>query len=111
MSKTAKINSDLYDAMLKEYYESVEQWAKRNNYPMSEHAIDIASKILAHRDKALPYPPGGFIHCFLSNDFEGVMTNIGSTLKPHLFNIFKAWYNIDSYEIKFKYFPEKTGLE
>ncbi len=103
--------SSPYDAMLKDYYEIVANWAKEQNVMMSSHAIEVASKILAHRDKALPYPPGGFIQAFLDNNLERTVSQMGSTLRPFFWEIFKAWYNIDSYYIRFKHFPEKTGIE
>jgi hypothetical protein len=103
--------SNPYEIMLKDYRELVCEWAQEYNYVLSEHAIDIASKILAHRDKALPYRPGSFIQAFLDNNLEKTVKCMGPELKPYFWTIFWAWHGIYSYHIKLRHFPEEEEID
>lgn len=87
-------------AMYMKYVEIVREWEKRNNVSFSEHSRNITAKILAHRDGAYTHPPSSFIQHFLDNNFRGVMNSMDDDIRHHLFNIYRAWYNIDSYHIK-----------
>lgn len=90
-------------AMYVKYYNLVDNWAKQNNVTFSEHAKVIAVKILGHRDGAYKHEPSSFIKYFLENNFRGVMQSMDDDIKNHLFNIYRVWYNVDSYHIKQEY--------
>lgn len=102
MDMTEKI-AILQIGMFVKYVNIVRDWEKQNNVSFSDHARNIAAKILAFRDGAYTHEPSSFIKHFLDNNFRGIMQSIDDDLKNHLFNIYKVWYNIDSYYIKQEY--------
>ena len=97
------MNEALEKQMTQEYVDLVKEWAGRNNYPMSDQSMRTAAKVLMHRDKALDYPPGHFIQALLDNDLRGVMSRADDDSWKNFTYIYRAWYNIDAYHLKWKY--------
>lgn len=91
------------DIMKQEYADLVKQWAARNDYEMSERSINMAAKVLMHRDDVLDYDPGQFIQALFSNDLRGVMNRADEDTWKHFKYIYQAWYNVDSSHIACKY--------
>jgi len=97
------MQEELHDLMVADYHQTVQNWANKTGNDMNEAAIDIAAKILMHRDDVLGYPPGHFVSAFLNNDFRGVMNRADDNTMAHLVQIYRAWYNIETWQIARKY--------
>jgi hypothetical protein len=94
---------ELFEEMEKDYQGLVTEWLERTKYPMSEKSARIAAKILMHRDKVVDFPGGHFITAFLNNDLMSVMSRADDDTMANLVYIYRAWYNIDSFHIAYKY--------
>lgn len=97
------MTEQVYELMIADYHQTVQNWANKTGNEMNYEAVDIASKILMHRDDVLGFPPGHFVSAFLNNDLQGVMNRADSNTLQHLVQIYKAWYNIDTWHIARKY--------
>lgn len=99
----------VYKNRVKEWIEKRSEWLHQSE-PCSDHknvpetVLDIIVEILMVRSKVFDKSTcGSFVQSFLNNDLAGVMHSADATNYQFLRTIYRAFYNIETYDLPKKY--------
>jgi len=105
-----------YVQIKKLYRERVEEWAQHNDqwlaskgWPFSDHAKDIATKILMTRDKIENYP-GDFIQAVMDNKLRESISRADPDVRQCLYPIMFCYWNVDTWDIARQYTPQEVSI-